>query len=63
MYASGIYLTGLVPWLVNAVDFLLYKYTGQSNALKSIPIGWKAVGGEGSCYLICTVLPDWIKTR
>ena len=44
MYASGIYLTGLIPCLVNAVDFLLYKYTDQSNALKSIPIGWKAVG-------------------
>ena len=44
MYASGIYFTGLVPCLVNAVDFLLYKYTGQSNALKPIPIGWKAVG-------------------
>ena len=44
MYASGIYVTGLVPCLVNAVDFLLYKYTGQSNALKSILIGWKAVG-------------------
>ena len=25
MYASGIYVTGLVPCLVNAVDFLLYK--------------------------------------
>ena len=46
MYASGIHVTGLVPCLVNAVDFLLYKYTGQSNALKSILIGisWKAVG-------------------
>ena len=62
MYASGIYVTGLVPCLVNAVDFLLYKYTGQSNALKSILICWKAVG-EGSCYLKCTVLTDWIKTR
>ena len=44
MYASGIYVTGLVPCLVNAVDFLLYKYTGQSNLLKSILIDWKAVG-------------------
>ena len=25
MYASGIYVTGLVPCLVNAVDFLLYE--------------------------------------
>ena len=25
MYASRIYVTGLVPCLVNAVDFLLYK--------------------------------------
>ena len=25
MYASGIYVTGLVPCLLNAVDFLLYK--------------------------------------
>ena len=25
MYASGIYVTGLVPCLVKAVDFLLYK--------------------------------------
>ena len=25
MYASGIYVTSLVPCLVNAVDFLLYK--------------------------------------
>ena len=25
MFASGIYVTGLVPCLVNAVDFLLYK--------------------------------------
>ena len=36
MYASGIYVTGFVPRLVDAVDFLLYKYTGQSNTLKSI---------------------------
>ena len=25
MYASGIYVSGLVPCLVNSVDFLLYK--------------------------------------
>ena len=25
MYASGIFVTGLVPCLVNVVDFLLYK--------------------------------------
>ena len=41
MYASGIYVTGFVPCLVNAVDFLLYKYTGQSNALKSKAVGWE----------------------
>ena len=25
MYASGIYVTGVVPCLVNAVDFLFHK--------------------------------------
>ena len=59
MYASGIYVTGLVPCLVNAVDFLLYKLHVLVSELQStinFTVSCEAAQNVNKCDVTASIL-------
>ena len=54
MYASGIYVTGLVPCLVNAVGFLLYKLHILRAAVSSYLSSWHTLELHIQVHQLCT---------
>ena len=65
MYASGIYVTGLVPCLVNAVDFLLYKLHVlvselQSPVIYTVCTPWNSIFKCISYAQTINITPTWI---
>ena len=54
MYASRIYVTGLVPCLVNAVDFLLYKLHVFQAAVSSYLSSLHTLEFHIQVYQLCT---------
>ena len=60
MYASGIYVTGLVPCLVNAVDFLLYELhisELQSPVIYPVCTPWNSIFKCISCAQKINITP------